>query len=181
MKKQITRTNFDACIDRLRATYGKQAYPDERVMTLWNQEGRFIPDDSMSEITSRLIGKCRSAPLLEEIRAEAAILREATWKIQKKELAAAAPALDADSEKLFIKEALRLSRGEMTEQDRAGFLSLVSSRCGSVQKHCQHCHGTGVVLSNKDGNDYAFLCFCPAGETRTENFPSFRDHGECSF
>lgn len=71
----MTRAEYQTQLNRLAATFGPAAYQGERMELIWQEVGT-LPVEAFKRIVNTLIGECRNAPLLPEIRKEAAIERE---------------------------------------------------------------------------------------------------------
>jgi hypothetical protein len=80
----MTPAEFKTQIDRLTATYGPKAYPQERADLLWREfKGIGLP--VFEKIVSRLIAEHSMAPMLPKFRELAAQYREQVVLHEKKE------------------------------------------------------------------------------------------------
>lgn len=80
----MNREDFVPQMNRLMTTFGKAHYPSERLDLIWKEVGSLESAD-FNRIVDYLISELRQAPLLPEIREQAARARERAWNRQKKE------------------------------------------------------------------------------------------------
>lgn len=62
-------------MDRLKSTYGVKSYPDERVEVVFREVGS-LPSHELELIVTELIGTNRHAPMLDDIRKQAADVKK---------------------------------------------------------------------------------------------------------
>jgi hypothetical protein len=80
---------FKRQIDRLTATYGPKAYPQERADILWN-EFKSLGSSTFERVVTKLIAENSTAPMIQKFREALATARESAWGSQKKQYASEA-------------------------------------------------------------------------------------------
>jgi hypothetical protein len=78
----MNETHFQAQLDRLKATFGPNAYSKERVALIW-REVRHLNEFTFVRIMDELLGSCRHPPLVPEFRDAMARERERACQDQK--------------------------------------------------------------------------------------------------
>lgn len=66
---------FLAQVQRLRANYGADRFPDEKCALIWEELSSFSAKQ-VTNICSVIMGECQFAPVLSHFREKAALLRE---------------------------------------------------------------------------------------------------------
>lgn len=75
--------DFKKQLDRLTATYGPKAYPQERADLLWN-EFKSVGPQVFIEVVSKLISENSAAPMMPKFREAVAFFRERNWSQEKR-------------------------------------------------------------------------------------------------
>lgn len=80
----MTESEFNAQMNRLTAQFGKSFYTTERQVLIWDAVGT-LDGFTFRRIVDKLIGECRQAPLVPEIREHVARERERLWSSTKRD------------------------------------------------------------------------------------------------
>lgn len=127
----MTPQEFQTQMNRMIETWGKPAYSTERCTLIWQEVGQFSVT-WWKQAVDRLIGECRQAPLLPEIRKVAAEEREKVAAREKAKHSAEAEQayrsiLQGDDIKQFTRGILKRVEGKMPDQDFKSLVRLMSA------------------------------------------------------
>lgn len=159
-------------VERLRGTYGKAAYGDDRVKLIWREVMQFS-DKWFEGIIDELIGVSKYAPLLPEIREFASKERERLRAIAKREEANDAKeffsSYGTEDIKLLAQTIKARISGHVGDENWKGFVKgldhVASESKGRFAQSCGYCGGTGKIMAESRASQamYAFRCVCPKG------------------
>lgn len=166
---------YEKQVKRLSEVYGKQFYSAERIITLWNQEIQFWLEDKLQRAVDSFICNSRTAPLVEQFREFSASERERDWNKEKAQHHNdTIKCLDSDSERHFMKEIIRRVTGHMPDHEWEQFKRMVNCVCkNDTSTDCKICDGSGLVVRDQNGGQYAYKCSCSIGQNRPEKYPTF--------
>lgn len=169
--------HFKIQVTRLLNTFGKAAYPDERVNLMW-RELSGLPDESWTRMVDTLIADHRFAPLMPEIRDLAAIEREKAWAIEKAQHrreseAAIKNIFDDEMIRSICKTIQDRLRGDVPDETYKNFTNGLKKLTGAS---CKHCEGSGLVFQMQGNHEFVFRCVCNEGAKQPKTYPSLFAH-----
>lgn len=126
----MTFEQFLSSFNQLVEQFGKNQYSPGRVKLIY-QEVANLPESSWARICQTLLGECRMAPLLPEIREHASRERERLAQMQKVEHRRDAEefwtALNREESDFVFKNLKRRISGDMGEQDFEAFKNILKT------------------------------------------------------
>jgi hypothetical protein len=173
----VTEQEFQTQMNRLAEAFGKQAYSTERVRLIW-REVSALSAQWWAGVVDQLIGNCRQAPLLPEIREACSQERERLWLIERARERQEVEALyrsvyDPEDKRAIVQTILhRISGGGIDDAAWESFVRGLGQNDATTQ--CSRCADTGLIfLTDSEGYEFVHRCGrCSLGRVRSRAIPT---------
>lgn len=171
----MTEQEFQRDMGRLIEQFGKPVYSQARVALIW-REVRDMTSFWWERTVDRLIGECRQAPLVPEVREEVSRERERNWagekaKNRNESLAAMKALFDGQMIESICKTIGDRIEGKV---DDVVFQNFTRGVKKLSHASCQHCDDSGLVFAG-DGQGYEWVhrCLCHTGHKQPQRYPGY--------